>query len=297
MAKLKKLKSSKISKENKKSRKVGVSVKLPKKKNKPSDKLVDYSILLYGAKKIGKTSLASHFPDAYFLSTEPGTKALEVFASPVSNWKEFDAYLDLLEKDGDGSDFSTIVVDTVDILYEYAFKFICDKEMIEDPNEMNDYGKTWKKIKKTFADGILRLLNLDKGVILISHDVEKEVELRNGDTVDRVQPTMSRQAMEVVEAIVDIICNYSYTDDKRTLRIDGTQTTVAGCRLENNFIVKGKNPRSSKGRVITIDMGDTSSQSYENFKSAFNNKQESQYAPGTEPIKKKKKKKLKKKGK
>jgi len=287
LAKLKKLSNKKKApKEDK------VSVKLPKKKNKPSSNLIDYSILLYGAKKIGKTSLAAQFPDAYFLSCEPGTKALEVFASPVNSWKEFEAYISLLEKGK--TDYNTVVVDTVDILYEYAFKHICKKQMIEDPNDENDFGKTWKRIRGLFTDGIMRLLNLNMGVILISHDTEKEVELRDGTVVDRVQPTMSRQAMEVVEAIVDIICNYAYCDDKRTLRIDGTQSTVAGCRLENNFIIKGGSPRKSKNRIVTIDMGDTSAESFNNFKKAFNNEQKEQYAPGTK-LKKKKKKSLKKK--
>ncbi len=289
MAKLKKL-STRDGKK-KKPVKEKVSVKLPSKKNKPSENLSDYSILLYGAKKIGKTSLAAKFPDAFFLSFEPGTKALEVFASPVNSWDEFEGYLKLLE-DGDHK-YNTVVVDTADIMYEYAFRKICEKEMIDDPNDMNDFGKTWKRIKKLFADGIIRLLNLNVGVILISHDTEKDFELRDGSTINRVQPTMSRQAMEVVEAIVDIICNYAYSGEQRVLRIDGSQSTVAGCRLENNFVVKGSKPRTAGGSIISIPMGCTSDEAYDNFIKAFNNNQEEAHAPGTK-LKKKKKKKLKK---
>ncbi len=264
---------------------------LPSKKNKPSTNLTDYSILLYGAKKIGKTSLASRFPDAYFLALEPGTKALEVYTSTVTGWRELEGYVNLLEEEEHG--YKTVVVDTVDLMYEYAFRHICDKEMIDDPNDMNDFGKTWKRIKKTFHDMILRLLNLNCGVILISHDTEKDFELRDGTTINRVQPTMSRQAMEVVEAIVDIICNYAYVDDQRILRIDGSQSTVAGCRLEKNFIIKGSKPNTPGSRIVIINMGSTSSLSYDNFEKAFNNEQVEAYAPGTK-LKKKKKNKLKK---
>ena len=244
---------------------------LPTEPNEPSSSLSDYSILLYGVKKGGKTSLASRFPDAFFLSLEPGTKALRVFQRDVRDWEEFVGYIDLLEKT---KQFKTIIVDTIDLAYEYAWNYICKKKMIDHPRDENDYGATWKEIKNLFAQQCSRLLNLGRGVIFISHDMEKEIELRDGTKIHRVQPTMANQALAHIEAVVDVICNYGFEGKRRILTMDGNQNVVAGCRLEEHFIRAGGEPRVAGDRIITIDMGNSAQEAYDNFLRAFNNQQE-----------------------
>lgn len=249
-----------------------LDLSLPDEVNQPSDSLADYSVLIYGAKKIGKTSLCARFPDTFFMACEPGTKGLKVYTRPVRNWDEFIGYIDLLEKD---KRFKTVVVDTIDMAYEYAFSYICKKKMINHPHEEDDYGATWKEITEAFRGAVLRLISLPKGVIFTSHDVEKEIELRDGSKIDRVQPTMAKSAMGVVEALVDIIFNYSYDGSKRIIRLDGRQDLVAGNRVEEHFIKKGGYCTTPGDRVVTVSMGNTAEEAYLNLMDAFNNKQES----------------------
>jgi hypothetical protein len=240
---------------------------LPTERNVPSDALSDYSILLYGAKKIGKTSVASHFPDALFLATEPGTKALEVFSVDITSWGDFLGYIKTLET-APKKKFSTIVVDTVDLAYEICLQSVCKKEGWEHPSD-EKYGKGWKKISDAFRSAILRLFHLpgSPGIIFISHDTEKEFEDREGNTFERVQPTMPKQALNVVEALVDIIISYQYDGARRVAKICGDETIVAGCRLEHRF-------RTTSGeRVSCIPMGTSSEQSFKNFIRAFDNQQ------------------------
>jgi len=246
---------------------------LPQDINHPSDQLGDYSILLYGGKKIGKTSFAARFPDAIFLATEPGTKALAVYTVAVKTYADLNAYVTLLE--GDKTDrFKTIVIDTVDIAYELCYNEICRVKKITSPRDLDDFGATWGEIKGLFQKIVIRLLNTGRGVIFISHDTEREIELRGGKKIDRVQPTMSNQAMSVIEAIVDIICNYRYEGSKRFIQLDGTQSVVAGCRLEEHFYRQGGQPRTAGDRILTIPMGNTSQEAYDNFIAAFNNEQQ-----------------------
>ena len=245
---------------------------LPTEANVPSDNLSDYSILLYGVKKGGKTSLAARFPNAFIMALEPGTKSLRVRYRDVPDWDHFVGYIDLLEKNHKGID--TVIVDTVDLAYEYIYKKTCTRLMIGSPTEENDFGATWDFIKSSFREQINRLLRMGVGVILISHDTEKEIELRDGSKIDRVQPTMSKQALSVVEALVDIIANYSFDGEDRILRLDGTQSLVAGCRLEEHFIRKGGKPNTAGDRILSIPMGRTSKEAFENFLAAFNNEQE-----------------------
>ncbi|OGV48639.1 MAG: hypothetical protein A2017_02880 [Lentisphaerae bacterium GWF2_44_16] len=51
-------------------------MQLPKEKTMPKTALSDYTTLIYGMSKAGKTSLCAEIPDALFLSCEPGTNAL-----------------------------------------------------------------------------------------------------------------------------------------------------------------------------------------------------------------------------
>jgi hypothetical protein len=264
---------------------------LPEDINHPSDQIGDYSILLYGAKKIGKTSFAARFPDAIFLATEPGTKALAVYTVPVKTYKDLDGYITLLEADKTDR-FKTIVVDTIDIAYELCYNEICRIKKINSPRDIDDFGATWGEIKSLFQKIVIRLLNTGRGVIFISHDTEREIELRGGKKIDRIQPTMSNQAMTVIEAIVDIICNYRYEGNKRFIQLDGTQTVVAGCRLEEHFYRQGGSPRTAGDRILTIPMGNTSQEAYDNFIAAFNNEQQltdvlPTIAPKVQPVIKK----------
>ena len=71
---------------------------LPTERTQPCDSLQDYSILLYGEKKIGKTTLTSMFKKAFFMLCEPGGKALSLYSRPVRNWLEFKAYVRLIVK-------------------------------------------------------------------------------------------------------------------------------------------------------------------------------------------------------
>ena len=241
------------------------TIKLPTTRNVPSTSLSDYSMLLYGAKKIGKTSLASKFPDAYFLSFEPGTRALKVFSSEIKSWRDFTSILSQLE--AGQHKFRTIVVDTVDIMYERAWQDVCEKKHIQDPADENDFGRTFREIETVFSTGFYRLMSLDLGIIFVSHDEEKEITMRDGSKIDRVQPTMHKRAMKVIEAPVDIIANYCYNGSERYLRIDGAEETVSGNRLESNF-------RTTSGeRVSQISMGTSSDEAYAAFIAAFENKQ------------------------
>lgn len=246
---------------------------LPDERNEPPGEMGAYSILLYGAKKIGKTSFAARFPDALFLATEPGTKALNVYTVPVKSYEDLEAYITLLDQDKTDR-FKTVVVDTIDLAYEYCYNYICKTKGILSPRDENDFGATWKEISNLFSKCVMRLINSGRGIIFVSHDIEREITLRDGSPVDRIQPTMAKQAMSVVEAVVDIICNYRFEGQKRIIQLDGTQTIVAGCRLEDNFIRKGGVPRTAGDRIITIPMGLTSQEAYDNFVKAFNNEQE-----------------------
>ena len=250
--------------------------------NEPPADMRRYSWLLYGNKGIGKTSLASRFDGAFFLALEPGIKGLKVKGKPVPDWDHFVGYVDLLVQKNDPE--MTVVVDTVDLVYDHIYDHECKRLKIDSPRDENDFGATWRKIRKEFRKQVERLMLLPGGVVFISHDTEKEVTMIGSDgsfVTDRVQPTIAKQGLMEIEGLVDIVGYYGYEGDERFLWLDGSQNRVAKCRPETHFRIKG----DMETRVSRVPMGKTSQEAYANLKKAFENKQETQTgsAPKTKP--------------
>lgn len=251
--------------------KVAIDLPWEDEAHEPETDLSKYTTLIYGRKGIGKTSLAAQFPDPYFLCLEPGTKALRVRSTNLHNFEEIKAFLKILKKK-EGT-YKTLVIDTIDFLYTHIYNSVCDDLGVSSPTEMDDWGATWGVIKRTFRQMIDKILSLDCGKVFISHDVEKEITLRDGTKTDRVQPTMSKQALHEIEAIVDIIGCYDYDGEDRYLHIDGKQNIVAKARPEENFIIRGGTAGVPGDRVKSIFMGRSSKESYANLVKAFENRQ------------------------
>lgn len=233
---------------------------LPSQPSEIATEMHAYSYLIYGRKKIGKTSLAAEFANPIFLCSEPGTKAISVREVAVKSWEEALGYLEELEK-APADYCSTVVLDIIDYFYDFASDFICAEasreagRTIAYPGDANDYGKTWARLKAEYRNYLMRLLRLGKGVVFISHDTEKEVENYEGEKIERMQPSMADRPLSIIEGLVDIIGYYFYAKSQRFLRISGSETVMAGCRCEQNFkgiktVSMGSNPREGYGNLV-----------------------------------------------
>ena len=242
-----------------------IKVSLPDKPSVPAKDLTAYTLLIYGEKKIGKTSLAAHFPDALFLMFEPGGKALEIYQRPVNSWAEFVAYVDLLEKD---TKFRTIVIDTVDIAYRQCFEAMCRKMAIQHPSDENDFGKSWGVIETEFGKQMTRLSHV-KGVLLLSHATVSEIKSRTGEAFQYLEPSMPKQALRYVTGVVDVWAYYGYLGKERRLLIQGDEFLGAGNRLQET----GKFRTPEGKAIVSIPMGTSSAQAYRNLVAAFDGKQ------------------------
>lgn len=246
----------------------GPELSLPTKPSTPVADLGGYSILLYGREKVGKTTLAGCFDDAFFLMCEPGGKALRIHQRPVKNWKEFLGYVKLLEENPD--QFKTIVVDTVDLAFKYCDEYICQKLAIGHVSE-EDWGKGYAMVKSEFQKVMARLQGIGRGVIFTSHVVEKEIKRRGGKNIDMIIPSMPKQAREVLEPMVDMFFYIDYTEEGgRTLHLRGDDVIAAGHRLKERFVGMGE-----------IDLGNSPEDGYNAFINAFNNE------GGAKPVPKK----------
>lgn len=260
-----------------------VEYRLPTELSTPVNDLGGYTMLIFGKKKIGKTTLASMFSRSgkkvLFLFFEPGGKALRLYQEPMTSWRKFTRFVELLKKD---NTFGTVVIDTADYAYNDCFVETCSGLGITHPAD-EAYGKGWNAISTEFTKQIRALLKSGKGIIFISHQKDIEVEDREGVKYEKTTNTLSGQAREVIEGLVDVWANYDYDEKgKRVLTILGSKEMDAGHRLKERF-------RYTDGtRIKKISMGKSEEEGYENFLKAFNNKLEKGGAEEVETVTKKK---------
>lgn len=240
-----------------------VRFELPTERTEPKGSIGDYTWLIMGEKKIGKTSLTAQMGEVLHGMTEPGGKALSLYEVPLSDWATFRKMIRALKRKRD--QYDTVVIDVADRLYPMCDDYVCEKLVIQDLAE-EDWGKGWREMKKEFEREITELLNLGMGVVFISHVQEQEIETRDGRKYDRIMPTMHKRMRELIEGVVDIWAYYTYDRRRRVLVILGDDHVSAGHRLEGRF-------QTADGKPIRqIDMGTSAKQGYRNIVDAFHNR-------------------------
>jgi hypothetical protein len=189
---------------------------LPTEKSKKKTSPFEYTILLYGEPKIGKSTACSRIPDALFIQTEAGLKNLNVYKTPlVETWDEFQK---ICAEIAEGKhNFKTIIIDTIDGLYQLCARHISKQH--------------------GWAD---KLSALPTGLVLVGHSKEKEVRTRTG-TFDRVTLCFSNSIEEAITAFVDValFCHVEGVDEdkKRIVRSVCSNEYFAGGRI--NFFEDG----------------------------------------------------------
>lgn len=201
-----------------------------------ADKLNFY---LYAVPGFGKTTIVSQmFPDALFLATDiKGQRFLQVRQMPVSTWQEF---LDILEELEDNKDTAPVCIDVIDILYTLCLSHVCAVEGCDYPSDDKRKGTIWFNVRNEFQRAILRLVNLDVGVVFIGHLDESVRRIDDKDVVIS-KPAISPMAFEIVSKLVDItacgIFESEYnketkkTTERRVLQLMPNSSVSAKTRL------------------------------------------------------------------
>lgn len=170
---------------------------LPTQPSKKNITLNNVSVLIYGEAKIGKSTFCSRIKNALTLDTENGLNSLEVFKVRIDSWE---AFLDACKEIKAGKhNFETIVIDTIDKLYDYCVDYICQqggKKHIDDFG----YGKGQNMVVQEIKRALTKFVNLPYGIFLVSHSkVEKAKE------IERIVPTIHKDISKAVIGMVDQI--------------------------------------------------------------------------------------------
>lgn len=179
-----------------------------------------YSVLFYGTPKSGKTTIASRFPQSLLLAFEKGYNAIPgIMAQPLNTWGEFKKVLTELKDPAVQEKFSTIVIDTADIAYNLCEKYVCNREGVDNIQDLG-YGKGYKMAANEFDESIRKILQLNYGLVLISHAQDKTFKDANGEEYNQIVPTLDNKARLICQRTCDIVgysCTVDTDDGRKTL--------------------------------------------------------------------------------
>lgn len=176
-------------------------IQLPTEKSEPKNDIRDFTTLLYGMPKIGKSTFCANADGALFLATEAGLNNLSVYQIPIATWPEFLQACQLIA--AGEHQYRTIIIDTIDNLWKMCVAHILTKNNLQHESDLN-YGKGYDLIKKPFTTALTALSLLPYGLIMISHAQEKDVKTKTG-TQHLIQPTIPNSARGIIMPMVDII--------------------------------------------------------------------------------------------
>lgn len=198
--------------------------------------LKGYSVLLYGEPKSGKTTTASKFPKSLIIAFEKGYAAIPgVRAIPVNSWSDFLKIVRQLKDPKAKEAYDTIVIDTADIAWDYCEKYICNVNGVDAINKI-PYGGGYSQTSKEFDEKIRSIVQMDFGLVLISHSTDKNFTSETGEEFSKIVPTLPSRARLICGRLCDII-GYSRgveteEGNKTLLFMRGTPRFEAGSRFK-----------------------------------------------------------------
>lgn len=197
----------------------------------------DFSFLIYGPPKIGKTTFANgKSGKALFLATEAGLTAQDAYQIPIDSWETFrEASKELRTS---GHDFTRVVIDTVDNLYKFCVDW-GNKTLGLAHQSDAGFGKGYDTINSEFLRELTALSLQKTGLWMLSHSKEKEIKPKVGLPYTTISSTMPEGARKIVNGMADLIMfadkRYDETDngtvEKRVLYTQSTSLFEAGGRI------------------------------------------------------------------
>lgn len=164
-------------------------------------------------------------------------------AQPINTWAEFRKALRQLKDEKVKEQFETIILDTADIAYDLCEKYICANAKRPDGgfgvDSVSDipFGKGYTLVAKEYDECLRSIIQMDYGLVLISHSVDKTFKDEQGQEYNQIVPTLGNKPRAIVSRMCDIIGYSRSVQDEEgktstKLFMRGTPRYIAGSRFK-----------------------------------------------------------------
>lgn len=171
-------------------------------------------VVIYGPEGIGKSTLASHFPDAVFIDTEGSTKELDVARYPTpTSWHDIITDVKDTVKE---RPCHTIVIDTADWAEQLCAKAVCEKLNVGGIEDVG-YGKGYTYLAEmfgTFLKDCDELIKVGINVVFTAHAQMRKFEQPDEmGAYDRWEMKLNKKTAALLKEWADMVlfCNYKNT--------------------------------------------------------------------------------------
>jgi hypothetical protein len=187
---------------------------LPTEKTGGSTPLEHKTILVYGDRGVGKSSLAASFGDVFFFDCAGELGEIEAYKAAVTSWEDFRLYGAALKKGLEESPgrFVAGCIDTVDVLAMYCAQNQRARLGIAHESDA-EWGKGWTMVKESFLSNLAKLCSIPGfGVILVSH--AKQIEIKTPREVyNKSMPTLTGGIRDVALDVPDLVLFIDYDEE------------------------------------------------------------------------------------
>lgn len=188
------------------------------KKNVPKVDFTEYSGLIRGQSKIGKTKLASLLPNSVLVAFEQGYDAhvINYIDCFTNGWEAFVEFIDSLEdnREAVGEQLKLIIIDTAEEAYSSCESYMLRKESSRDGikySKIGDipHGRGYSDKDEYFKKQIKRLYALGFKIIYLTHTEIKTVRPKDKrqEPYDIIKSTMPARQENIVMPEVSYIMN------------------------------------------------------------------------------------------
>jgi hypothetical protein len=200
---------------------------LPKEPTSTTGGIETTSWLIYGKKRIGKSSLAAQFPGALVFAFEAASNRVKAMRVVCDSWDKFLGYIALIKKTPNHG-YKVAVIDTGFEAYGRCKEYVCRKNGVEYTSDAKDHGGIWDKVSTEFRKAQIELQSLGLQLVVVCHEQLVEQETRAGQKFDMVAPKLSKQADDYYRAAIENVIYYHHRDRQHWITLRGSDYVFAG---------------------------------------------------------------------
>ena len=192
-------------------------------------------LLLYGAPKVGKTTMLSQLDDCLIVDTEKGSRMLEGYISEVNTRDELiDTLIEL--KESKDVKYKYVALDTIDKITEWAERRVCEEENVRAIGDLA-FGKGYGMVREKVVQTIEAFRNVTEHLIIIGHR-KVAYAVTDGSTIVIPESLdLTGKLKNVIMSGADAIGYVYRNEDELMVSFKANEAIEAGSRCSH---LKGK---------------------------------------------------------